>query len=313
MRYEEETMEFRQLEAFVNAVKYKSFSKAADAAFLTQPTISTHVSNLEIELGVKLLNRTGREILLTPQGQEFYSYAVDLLNTREKALLSVQAARTEPDGVLEIQTSSIPGQAYLPKLMEDFHREYPHVRFFVEQSDSRIVNDNLMNQRGNIGFTGYKGNPGLCYEPLFHDEMVLITPDNERYRPYADGEEIPAEVFEGESFVLREDGSGTKQEMEKAVVDGRAIFKDIEVIARMSSMTAVKRVVSRGLGISIVSEQIVRQTARQEGIRYFRIRGLMQKRTFYLVYNKNVCLSPEAEAFLNFIHSRQETAIQAEE
>lgn len=98
MRYEEETMEFRQLEAFVNAVKYKSFSKAADAAFLTQPTISTHVSNLEIELGVKLLNRTGREILLTPQGQEFYSYAVDLLNTREKALLSVQAARTEPDG-----------------------------------------------------------------------------------------------------------------------------------------------------------------------------------------------------------------------
>ena len=71
MRYEEETMEFRQLEAFVNAVKYKSFSKAADAAFLTQPTISTHVSNLEIERGVKLLNRTGREILLTPQGQEF--------------------------------------------------------------------------------------------------------------------------------------------------------------------------------------------------------------------------------------------------
>ena len=79
-------MEFRQLEAFVNAVKYKSFSKAADATFLTQPTISTHVSNLEAELGVRLLNRKGREISLTPQGQEFYGYAMELLNTRERAV-----------------------------------------------------------------------------------------------------------------------------------------------------------------------------------------------------------------------------------
>ena len=54
-------MEFRQLEAFVNAVKYKSFSKAADAAFLTQPTISAHINNLENELGTTLVNRTGRD------------------------------------------------------------------------------------------------------------------------------------------------------------------------------------------------------------------------------------------------------------
>lgn len=55
-------MEFRQLEAFVNAVKYKSFSKAADATFLTQPTISAHINNLENEMGTTLVNRTGREI-----------------------------------------------------------------------------------------------------------------------------------------------------------------------------------------------------------------------------------------------------------
>ena len=53
---------------------------------------------------------------------------------------------------------------------------YPKVRFYVEQSDSRIVNENLMNQRGELGFTGYRGNSGLCYEAVFHDGMVLITP-----------------------------------------------------------------------------------------------------------------------------------------
>ncbi|MEG2871174.1 MAG: LysR family transcriptional regulator, partial [Clostridium sp.] len=70
-------MEFRQIEAFVNAVKYKSFSKAADATFLTQPTISAHISNLENELEITLLKRVGREVTLTPQGQQFYPNPLD--------------------------------------------------------------------------------------------------------------------------------------------------------------------------------------------------------------------------------------------
>ncbi len=297
-------MEFRQLEAFVNAAKYKSFSKAADATFLTQPTISTHVNNLENELGVKLLNRSGREITLTPHGHEFYSYAVDLLNTRAKALLSVQMMKDDLDGILEIQTSTIPSHYYLPALMEEFHEMYPKVRFYVEQSDSRMVNENLTNQRGEIGFTGYKGNSSLCFEPLFYDEMVIITPDTDKYNIYKDGDEIPVDVFINEPFVMREDGSGTKQEMEKALVNGKAVFKNVEVIARMSNMSAIKQVISRGLGVSIVSEQVVKQTAVQEKLRYFRIRGLEKKRCFYLAYNKSICLSPIAERFLEFVHTK---------
>lgn len=298
-------MEFRQLEAFVNAVKYKSFSRAADATFLTQPTLSAHVSNLEKELGVRLLNRNGRELSLTPQGHEFYSYAADLLNTRTMALLAMQQTKGEVEGILEIQTSTIPGHYYLPALMEEFHRSHPKVRFYVEQSDSREVNENLANQQGEVGFTGYKGNTGLYYEPLFHDEMVLITPDNEKYRAYADGEEIPVSVFADEPFVVREDGSGTKQEMEKALVNGKAVFQNLEIIARMSNMAAVKQVVSRGLGVSVVSEEIIRQTAKEDRLRYFRIQGLEKKRTFYMVYNKNICLSPAAEEFIRFVHQKK--------
>lgn len=297
-------MEFRQLEAFVNAVKYKSFSKAADATFLTQPTISTHVGNLETELGVRLLNRKGREISLTPEGQAFYGYAMELLNTRERALNQIHNTQKELEGILEIQTSTIPGHYYLPMLMEEFHKKNPKVRFYVEQTDSRTVNDNLLSQRGEIGLTGYKGSLGLTYEPIFYDEMVLITPDHEKYRPYANGDEIPVDLFIREPFILREDGSGTKQEMEKALVDGKAVFKNLDVIARMTNMAAVKQVVSRGLGVSIVSEQVVKETAESEKIRYFKIQGLEKKRCFYLAYNKSAILSPAAEAFLQFVHEK---------
>ena len=297
-------MEFRQLEAFVNAVKYKSFSKAADATFLTQPTISTHISNLETELGVRLLNRKGREITLTSQGQEFYVYAMELLNTRERALDHIHNQSKEIDGILEIQTSSIPGHSFLPMLMDEFHKLYPKVRFYVEQTDSRTVNENLLNQRGEIGFTGYKGNSALAFETVFEDEMVLITPDIEKYRSYKNGEEIPTELFIHEPFIMREDGSGTKQEMEQALVNGKAVFKHIDVIAKMTNMEAVKQVVGRGLGVSIVSEQVVKETAESEKIRYFKIQGLEKKRCFYLTYNKNVVLSPTAELFLKFVRER---------
>ena len=295
-------MEFRQLEAFVNAVKYKSFSKAADATFLTQPTISTHVGNLEAELGVRLLNRKGREISLTHEGQEFYSYAMELLNTRERAINQLHSFSKELEGILEIQTSSIPGHSFLPKLMDEFHKKNPKIRFYVEQTDSRTVNDNLLSQRGEIGFTGYKGSQGLIYEPVFYDEMVLITPDIEKYRSYKNGEEIPVELFIDDPFVLREDGSGTKQEMEKALIEGKAVFRDVDVVARMTNMSSVKQVVSRGLGISIVSEQVVKDSAELERIRYFRIKGLEKKRCFYVAYNRSAVLSPAAEAFLQFVH-----------
>lgn len=293
-------MEFRQLEAFVNAVKYKSFSKAADATFLSQPTISAHVGNLENELGIILLNRSGREISLTPGGQDFYTYAVELLNTRDRAVLSVRSEK-ELEGILDIQTSTIPGQYFLPGLIAAFHREYPKVRFFVEQSDSRNVNENLLNQKGDVGFTGYKGSPGLCYEPVFTDDMVMITPDSPAYKKYENGQILPVELFLKEPFILREEGSGTKQEMEKALVNGKAVFKNVEVVSRMNNMEAIKQAVHCGLGVSIVSELAAVPSADRDGLRYFRIAGLERRRTFYLTYNKGVSLSPAGEKFLNFV------------
>ena len=92
--------------------------------------------------------------------------------------------------------------------------------------------------------------------------------------------------------------------MEKALINGKAVFKNVDVIARMTNMAAVKQVVSRGLGVSIVSEQVVKETAESEKIRYFKIRGLEKKRCFYLAYNKSATMTPVAEAFLRFVHEK---------
>lgn len=304
-------MEFRQIEAFVNAVKYKSFSKAADATFLTQPTISAHIGNLENELGATLLNRNGKEISLTKQGEAFFPYAIDMLNTRAQALYSVQQGTEILDGVLDLHTSTIPGQYFLPKVLARFHEEYPKVRYFVDQSDSRNVIDSITSQRGEIGFTGYKSGSGLHYEPIFSDDVVLLAPNTERFSKWENGEEIEFTDISGVPFVFREDGSGTQQELEKSEIDGKAVFKKVDVVARMNSMEAIRQAVALGLGVSVVSRLAAEECMAGCDVKYFRLRGMGKKRIFYMVHNKNICLSPTAEKFRALALSMREPQLPA--
>ena len=96
-------MDFKQIEAFVSVVDNKSFSKAADVCFLTQPTISARISTLEKELGVRLIDRTGREAFLTDYGRVFYKYAEEMLETRNKATDSIKGLSNEIKGIVATQ------------------------------------------------------------------------------------------------------------------------------------------------------------------------------------------------------------------
>ena len=82
-------MDFRKLESFVSIVKHGSFTKAAEELYLTQPTITGHIQSLENRLGTVLLNRNGKTVSLTEAGQILYTHALNILSTREHALLSL--------------------------------------------------------------------------------------------------------------------------------------------------------------------------------------------------------------------------------
>jgi DNA-binding transcriptional LysR family regulator len=124
-------LDFRQIEAFIQVVKLKSFSKAADAVFLTQPTISTHINSLENELGVKLVDRSGKEIVPTKAGKIFYDYANSLLNVRDSAIHSLNEFSTKIEGKLEIAASTVPSQYLLPELMAAFLEHYKKVNLCI--------------------------------------------------------------------------------------------------------------------------------------------------------------------------------------
>lgn len=293
-------MDFRQIEAFVNVVKYKSFSKAADASFLTQPTISTHVNTLEKELNLQLINRQSKEALPTEQGKMFYKYALMMMNTREKAIYSLNNLSSNVTGILEIQTSSIPGEYIVPDLMVQFQTIYPQVKFYLEQSDSIAVSKNLLEHKGEIGFTGMKAENGLAYVPLMKDESVLITPSSKKFKSL-EGERLKLEDFIREPLILREQGSGTRKEFEEKIEKMGYNHRKLNIVARMNSMESIKQAVARGLGVSIVSKIAVEKQSYKDRFMTFSLEGYNSDREFFIVYNKKVALSPKAERFREFV------------
>lgn len=293
-------MEFKQIEAFINVIKYKSFSKAADASFLTQPTISTHISSLEKELGVTLIDRLGRESRPTKQGREFYKYAINMINTREKAICAMGEMGKEVSGIVELQASSIPGQYILPTLMSSFRKAYPAVQFYLEESDSSLVWDHILENKGELGFTGAYKNNSLGCELLCKDTSVLITPKSEKFLALQEkSHSISGRDFLDEPFVWREEGSATRNTFEEKAY--RKQGAKLTVAATLNSLEAIKQCVAGGLGVSIVSQVVTEGDGDDADYLTFELADINLEREFYLVYNRNMTLSPVAMQFRDYV------------
>lgn len=288
-------MDFKQIEAFVNVVRYKSFSKAADATFFTQPTISTHIRNLENELGVKLLDRKSRIVEMTPQGTKFYKYAVEMINARAQAIDALNSNKDNVEGILEIQTSSIPGVTFLPDILAGFRSEHNGIQYYISLSDTQTVVDNIMERRGEIGFVGENVvSSAIESTKVFSDKVVLIAP-----KSFV----LPGKISMAEAitypFIWRETGSATRKSFEAAAV-GMGFDKEVfEVAALFDDMDSIIRSVEAGLGVSIISEKVA--DALGERVRVIDIEGFSKERSFYMINLKSISLSPAAEAFKKYV------------
>ena len=291
-------MDFKQIEAFVNVVRYKSFSKAADATFFTQPTISTHIRNLEKELGVKLLDRKSRVVEMTPQGSKFYKYAVEMINARAQAFEALNDSSESIEGVLEIQASSIPGVTFLPALLSGFRQDHGGIQYYVSVSDTQTVIDNITERRGEIGFIGESVSAAsLECTKVSSDKSVLIAPLSY---------DLPSRIKLAETvsypFIWRETGSATRRTFEQAAMRAGIEKEEFEVAALIDDMDAIIRSVENGLGVAIISEKVA--SALGNRVRVAEIEDYNEDRIFYMISLKSTSFSPAAMAFSEYVKSQ---------
>ena len=277
-------IDIKELEAFACVVEKGSFSRAAEALYLTQPTISAHVASLERKLGIKLLVRTTKEIL----------------RLRTSAVQAIKVFSKEMRGVIHVAASTIPGQYYLPKMIQSFRAEYPDISFSLQLLDSTEVAEQIAARKAEIGFTGALINlPKCVYQPLAEDRLVIITPNTPKYQSYlATG--FPIRQITQEAFISRERGSGTRLETEAFLEEMGVNPKDVRVAVEVRSTESIKQMVSEGLGVAVISQSACEDYCQFKKILAFNFDSVNLRRKLYLVRHKNSILSPIAQTFYDY-------------
>ncbi len=291
-------MEFKQLEAFVAAVDYNSFSEAAKHLYLTQPTISAHISTLEKELNSKLIIRTTKKMELTYRGQQFYECAVNILNMRNNIIHEFTGGSQR---IIALGASTIPSGYILPEALGTFNKEHPDVVFHIWQADSKKVIDRVLNGTIDFGLTGMTTDDDNCiFIPFFQDELTIAAPATPYYQKLKD-EQADLNTLLKEPLIMRENGSGTQKEIDEFLRSRQIDVTNLQVIARMNDLESIKHAIVNGLGISILSTLSIQDLTSIGKMLEFPLGDTGHQRNLYIVYNKHRILKPHVKQMIRFL------------
>lgn len=288
-------MDLWQLQIFCKVVELQSFSKAALAVHLSQPTVSSHIKDLEQHFDCTLIERLAKQALPTPGGRILYGYAKQLLDLRDEAEQAVADYHGRYQGELPIGGSTIPGNYLLPTIIGKFNHQYPQIRLRVTIGDSREIIDKVLKGEVELGLIGARyAARSLRYDAIASDTMRLVVPRGHRWDQTA---AVHVDDVCREPLILRESGSGTRKAFEKALQKINRQVRDFHIVAEMGSTTAVLQSIKSGVGISILSMPAAEE-ALQSGILWaLDIEALDLRRTFYLVRDDRRTESPLARIF----------------
>lgn len=292
-------MDLHQIEIFCSLVKFRSFSKAAETLFLTQPTVSSHIKNLEEDLGVQLIDRIGKRIVPTEAGEVLYRHGQKLLSLRDHARQEIEAITGTLGGILKIGGSTIPGAYILPSFVGAFKKKHPIASIQLMIDDSAKVTEAVLNGELQIGVVGARtADSQLETHAFLKDELVVAVPPD---HAWARKKTIPVEALTHEPFLLREKGSGTRRIMEERLTKSGFSPAQLKAVAVMGSSDAVRQSVKAGLGVSILSIRALKDDLEAGRLAAVRVKGVPMERNFSIILLKGKSRSPLCKAFLDFL------------
>jgi DNA-binding transcriptional LysR family regulator len=293
-------IDFRHLETFCRVADLKSFSKAAEDLFLTQPTVSGHILSLEQSLSLRLFDRAGREVRLTKAGELFLRYASKILSFRKDLLNALSEFSQGIRGELSLGASTIPGEYLLPKLIGDFKKEHPHFIISLKIADTKEIVQYVLQGIVEFGMIGAKLNHNsLHYEKYEEDEIIVVGPSN---HPFTRGKKVDFEGLLREPWIIREEGSGTQMAVEKALRKKGKSLKQFNVVIEMGSTSSMKGGVKARLGLAFISKRAAEEELNQGLLSRIDVEGIESiSRQIYIVSHRGRTLSPIGMEFLRFL------------
>ncbi len=283
---------------FINVVEKESFSGAAKAMSVSQPTISFQIQSLEEEYNEQLLDRSGPKVELTKAGKVFLQFAKEIVQSNQLLKERLAELRGTLTGKIRIGASTIPGEYIVPSFLGQFKLNYPSVDLTMEISDSQDVIDKLVRREIDIGFIGKKPDHSrLKTHQIAQDELFFILPPKHRL---SRKKTISVDDILDEPFLLREKGSGTRASFEKALEKKGHTVSDLHSTMELGSTQAIITGVENGLGISVVSNWAIQKNIELETLKATRVTGMIIKRPLLLTFLVQRVLSRLQREFISF-------------
>jgi len=296
-------MDISRLQTFCRVYELRSFSRAAAELYLSQPTVSSHIAALEVELGSSLFDRIGRTILPTQAGKILYGHAREVHDKLKMAKSEIAALQHRVTGELCLGGSTIPGHYLLPEALSRFKGMYPEVDIKLEIGDSSAIQERVALGSLDLGIIGAEAShPDLSSEPLMADHLIILGQAS-FFRLSDDS--VDREELCTIPWIIRERGSGTRSALELGLSGMGLRLEDLTIAAVVHSTEAMLRCVQSGLGISLTSFLAARELKDRPELKLIYPPGQSFQRTFSILRHRQRTLYPASERFIPFL--RQET------
>ncbi|HEY6009090.1 MAG TPA: selenium metabolism-associated LysR family transcriptional regulator [Geobacteraceae bacterium] len=288
-------MNLKQLEVFLAVADSGSFSRGAEATFITQSTVSQHIAALEQEFGIRLLDRTGRGALLTEAGKLLAEHARRVVREAREVETALSRFKGVEDVHLRVGGSNIPGSYMIPAALPRLLSRYPGLRLTLVEGGSRAILERLLAEEVEIGVVGSMFDmEGVDFTPLGHDEVRLVVPNGHRW---CGRSAVTLDELADEPVIMREVGSGTGQTVADALQRAGLSPARLRVRLVLGSNEAIKQAVGGGVGVAFLSGLSVQGELARGELEEVPVEGVQIARRFYLAARNGRELSPAAAAF----------------
>ena len=291
----------RRLQVFHAVAKHLSFTRAADALFMTQPAVTFQIRQLEEQYGTRLFERRHAGISLTPAGEVVLSFAEKILALSDELETRLSEMTGEMRGPLLVGASTTIAEFMLPRVLGEFNAAYPQVRARLIVANSESIESQVAEHTLDVGLIEVPGKlAGLTSQVCCEDELIIICgPDY----PLAGMKSVTPKALADYEFISREPGSGTREITDAYFRSHKIPPESLKTQMELGSPEALKGVVSTGLGFAIVSRAVVAKELQLGELLAIPLRPAL-KRSLYLVFQQDRFQSRLTATFIDFTRTK---------
>ncbi|HNX62435.1 MAG TPA: LysR family transcriptional regulator [Candidatus Limiplasma sp.] len=285
-------MTLRHFQIFVTVCDLMNMTAAAETLYMSQPAVSQAIAEMEKHYNARLFDRLSRKLYLTEAGEKLLSYARHIIRMNSEIERSMQSLQTA--GTLRIGASVTVGAHLLPELVSAYGQVYPAVRVEVTESNTRLIEEYLLADRLDLGIVeGEISSPELLSLPMQKDELIFVCSPAHRL---AACESVDPAELEKETFIIREEGSGTRKTFESVMASHQLSWHASWVC---SNADTIRKAVSRNLGVAVLSRFSVADAVAEGTLCAPPLQNIRFERTFQVVYHRNKYLTPAMQQFID--------------